>query len=98
MFFCGRRLFEQILLFAGLLMAFNTFVTVIALFVSRNRHPDKVSDLDYRMPLYPLPALLFLAITGWTLVYSASQFPLQVLVVLLALVFGLGLFKWAQGR
>ena len=96
--FLWTSTFEQILLFAGLLMAFNTFVTVIALFVSRNRHPDKVSDLDYRMPLYPLPALLFLAITGWTLVYSASQFPLQVLVVLLALVFGLGLFKWAQGR
>ncbi|EEB78001.1 Amino acid permease superfamily protein [marine gamma proteobacterium HTCC2148] len=96
--FLWTSTFEQILLFAGLLMAFNTFVTVIALFVSRNRHPDKVSDLDYRMPLYPLPALLFLAITGWTLIYSASQFPLQVLVVLLALVFGLGLFKWAQGR
>jgi len=77
--FLWTSTFEQILLFAGVLMATNTFVTVAAVFVSRRRFPRTA----FVMPWYPLPAIVFLSITGWTLAYSAIQFPQQLALVLI---------------
>lgn len=94
--FLWSSTFEQILVFAGLLMATNTFVTVIALFISRLRNPGHVGDKLYRMPFYPLPAVIFLGITGWTVVYSAFSFPTQVGVFVMALIGGWPLYRWAQ--
>ena len=83
--FLWTSTFDQILLFAGVLMATNTFVTVAAVFVSRRRFPRTA----FVMPLYPLPAIVFLFITGWALVFAAMEFPVGLLVVLaiLALAF-----------
>jgi len=88
--------FEQILIFAGLLMAANTFITVVALFISRKRTQGQLDSSLYTMPLYPLPALLFLGITGWTLIYSAVSFPTQVGVFAIALIAGWPVYRWAR--
>jgi APA family basic amino acid/polyamine antiporter len=49
------------------------------------------------MPLYPLPALVFLLITGWTVIYSAAQFPIQAFSVIAFLLIGYPLFaKWQR--
>jgi APA family basic amino acid/polyamine antiporter len=95
--FLWSSTFEQILVFSGLLMATNTLVTVIALFISRFQSPGHVGDNLYRMPFYPLPAIIFLGITGWTVIYSAFSFPTQVGVFLIALIGGWPLYRWAQG-
>ncbi len=95
--FLWSSTFEQILVFAGLLMATNTLVTVIALFISRFRSPGHAGDNLYRMPFYPLPAIIFLGITGWTVIYSAFSFPTQVGVFVIALIGGWPLYRWAQG-
>jgi APA family basic amino acid/polyamine antiporter len=94
--FLWSSTFEQILIFAGLLMAANTFVTVIALFISRRKFRRPLDDSLYQMPLYPLPALIFLGITGWTLAYSAFSFPTQVAVFAAALIAGWPLYRWAR--
>ena len=94
--FLWSSAFEQILIFAGLLMAANTFVTVVALFISRQRQPKAASEDLFRMPLFPLPAIIFLAITGWTLIYSAFSFPTQLGVFLVALCLGWPLYRWAR--
>lgn len=95
--FLWSSTFEQILIFAGLLMAANTFVTVIALFISRQRPVSEPDAGLYRMPLFPLPAVIFLGITGWTLLYSAFSFPAQVGVFAVALMAGWPLYRWARG-
>ena len=95
--FLWSATFEQILIVAGLLMAVNTLVTVAALFISRRRDQGAVETGGFTMPLYPWPALVFLGVTGWTVLYSALAFPNQVLAVAVALLLGVPLYRWARG-
>lgn len=68
--------FQSILVFAGFLTALNSFVTVLGLLVLRRRSPDLARP--FRVPLYPLTPLVYLALTGWTLVYVALSRPAEV--------------------
>lgn len=47
----------------------------------------------FTMPWYPLPALIFLAITGWTVLYTAIQYPVQLLVTAAVIALGYPLFQ-----
>lgn len=78
--------FESILIFAGATMALNTFFAVLGLFVLRWKQPELARP--YRVSLYPLPPLIFLAITGWTLLYTVMQRPLEAWLCLGVLVSG----------
>ena len=92
--FLWTSTFEQILLFAGLVMAANTFFTVVAVFVSRRRRMSLPRDGSiFTMPWYPLPALIFLAITGWTVLYTAIQYPVQLLVTAAVIALGYPFFQ-----
>ena len=70
--------FEQILVFSGATMALNTFATVLGLFVLRWRQP--ALPRPFRVSLYPITPLIFLGITGWTLIYVVLQRPLEALI------------------
>jgi len=70
--------FEQILVFSGATMALNTFATVLGLFVLRWRQPQLARP--FRVTLYPLTPLVFLGITGWTLIYIVAQRPIEALI------------------
>ena len=65
--------FESILVFAGFTLGVNTFFTVLGIFILRRRRPDLARP--YRTPLYPLPPLIFLAVTGWTLMFILKDRP-----------------------
>ncbi|MEQ8860579.1 MAG: amino acid permease [Pseudomonadales bacterium] len=65
--------FESILVFAGFTLGLNTFFSVLGLFVLRWRRPDL--PRPYRVALYPLPPLIFLGFTGWTLGYILLERP-----------------------
>jgi len=93
--FLWTSTFEKILLFSGFVMAANTFITVLAVFVSRRRHPKSNA---FGMPWYPLPAIVFLLITGWTLVYTGMQFPLQVMLATAIIALGYPLFVFSHRR
>ena len=83
--------FESILIFSGATMALNTFFTVLGLFILRRTQPDL--PRPYKTWLYPLPPLLFLGLTGWTLVYTVMQRPLEGLMTLGIIVSG-AVFYW----
>ena len=68
---------EQVLVFAGFTLGVSTFLTVLGVFVLRIREPALVRP--YRIPAFPLPPLIFLAVTGWTLVYIAFERPYESL-------------------
>ena len=78
--------FESILVFAGFTLGINTFVTVLGIFVLRRTQPDL--ERPYRTPLYPLPPLIFLGFTGWTLGYILLQRPEEGLLGLGIIVSG----------
>jgi APA family basic amino acid/polyamine antiporter len=70
--------FEQILIFSGATMALNTFATVLGLFVLRWQRPDITRP--FRVSFYPVTPLIFLGITGWSLVYVVIQRPIEALI------------------
>ena len=59
--------FQSILLFSGALLALNSFAAVLGLLVMRYRQPDL--ERPFRVPFFPLPPLIYLFLTGFSLVY-----------------------------
>jgi APA family basic amino acid/polyamine antiporter len=74
--------FESILVFAGFTLALNSFATVLGIFVLRVRQPHM--HRPYKTFLYPIPPLIYLALTGWTLWFVLVNKPVEGL-------FGLGI-------
>ncbi len=78
--------FDQVLVFAGFTLALNSLLAVAGLFVLRWRKPDL--PRPFKVPLYPIVPLVFLALTIWTLVYVAIERPQEVMVSLALIVSG----------
>jgi len=76
--FIASASFESILVFAGFTLGLNTFFAVLGVFLLRIRQPQLTRP--YRIPLYPLPPLIFLGFTGWTLFYILLERPLEGLM------------------
>ncbi len=74
--------FESILVFAGFTLALNSFATVLGIFVLRLQQPEL--PRPYKTFLYPLPPLIYLSLTGWTLWFVLINRPVEGL-------FGLGI-------
>jgi APA family basic amino acid/polyamine antiporter len=82
MLFILSSTFESILVFAGFTLALNSFATVLGIFILRWKQPNL--DRPYRTFLYPLPPLIYLTLTGWTLWFVLLSRPIEGL-------FGLGI-------
>lgn len=82
MLFILSSTFESILVFAGFTLALNSFATVLGIFILRWKQPGL--ERPYRTFLYPLPPLIYLALTGWTLWFVLLSRPVEGL-------FGLGI-------
>lgn len=74
--------FESVLVFSGFTLALSSFTTVLGIFVLRWKQPDL--PRPYKTFLYPLPPLIYLVLTGWTLTFVLISRPLEGL-------FGLGI-------
>lgn len=70
--------FESILVFSGFTLALNTMLAVAGIFVLRWRDPDR--PRPYRTFMYPLPPLIYLGLTCWTLIYILVQRPAEGLL------------------
>ena len=90
--------FESVLLFAGFTLALISFITVFGIFVLRWRRPEIVRP--YRTFLFPLPPLVYLVLTGWTLWYVLMNRPVEGFFGLGVMASGLvvyGLLRWRAG-
>jgi len=85
-FFVLTQTFETIIVFAGSLLAFNSFLAVLGLFILRLKQPKK--DIPFRVPLYPIVPLVYLAITAFTLVYVVATTPKTALGALILISIG----------
>lgn len=85
--------FESILIFSGATMALNTLFAVFGVFILRRRDakqpmPENSEKQRYRIPFYPLPPILFLIVTAWTLIYIVIERPVEAFVSLALIVSG----------
>ncbi|MEO0973463.1 MAG: amino acid permease [Pseudomonadota bacterium] len=91
--------FEGIIRLAGFTLGLNSFLTVLGVFVLRVRQPEL--PRPYRTAWYPVPPLVYLAITGWTLVYLAVSNVREAAVAGAIIVSGLAFYalsRWVGGR
>jgi len=70
--------FETILVFSSFTMALNTLITVLGVAVLRRKNPTQTRS--YSVPLYPLPMLIYVGITFWTLVFVLFERPVEALI------------------
>lgn len=81
--------FERVLLYSGFVLQLFTFLAVVGLLVLRRRSPRSAG---YVTPLYPLPQLIFLAASAWSMIYLLRTQPLESLLGLLNVAAGLGAY------
>jgi len=89
--------FESVLVFSGFILALNSLVTVLGVFVLRMRQPDL--PRPYRTFGYPLTPLIYLGLTAWTLIFvviNRTQESLMGLGVIIAGLIVYSLFPKQQ--
>jgi APA family basic amino acid/polyamine antiporter len=78
--------FESILIFAGFTLALNSFATVMGVFFLRLKQPN--IKRPYRIQAFPLPPLIYLSLTGWTLYFVIVNRPIEGLFSLAIIASG----------
>ncbi len=86
--------FEAVLTFAGFTLSLFALLTVAGVMRLRRREPDL--ERPFRVPLYPLPPLVFVAISGISLGVVAWERPLTLTGSVV--VAGLGLLLAGRGK
>jgi len=88
--------FDQVLVFAGFTLALNSLLAVGGLFVLRWRQPEL--QRPFRVPLYPVLPLIYLALTIWTLIFVALERPQEVAVSVALIVSGALIYGLSRSR
>lgn len=87
--------FEQIITYIGFILSLSTFLTVLGVFVLRWRKPDL--PRPYRTWGYPVTPIIFLAVTGWMLVFVMRDKPAESLAGLATVLTGLVIYGLDRG-
>jgi len=86
--------FDAVLVFSGFTLAAMSFATVAGLIILRWREPDLARP--YRVTLFPLPPLIYLGLTGWTLIFVLIERPMEALAGLGLMLAGLLMYLGLQ--
>ena len=92
-FFVMTQTFETIIVFAGSLLAFNSLLAILGLFILRRKQGQ---DAPFKVPLYPFVPLVYLAITTFTLLYVGLTQPITVLGAVGLIALGLLFYAAAK--
>ncbi|MGB3546028.1 MAG: amino acid permease [Saprospiraceae bacterium] len=79
--------FEAVLIYSGFVLQLFTLLTVAGLFILRRRGRGGPAAA-WQSPLYPLPQLIFLGFTAWSMIYLLIDKPFESSLGLLNLVAG----------
>lgn len=79
--------FEAVLVFSGFTLALMSFATVFGLIILRISEPGL--DRPYTTNLFPIPPLIYLGLTGWTLYFVLVSKPVEAMFSLALIASGL---------
>lgn len=87
--------FEAIVTYSGFVLSLFTFLTVTGVFIHRHKYPS--ASRPYKTWGYPVVPILFLALTGWTMIFLMKEKTGEALMGLLTLAIG-ALFYWTNRK
>ncbi len=82
--------FKTIVIFAGAMLAFNSFLAVLGVFILRYREPDL--PRPYKTWGYPIVPLIYLALTAFTLFYVVKEEPQKALFGVCVILVGVAFY------
>jgi APA family basic amino acid/polyamine antiporter len=82
--------FERVLVYTQFALLACSFLTVLGVMVLRVRQPDL--PRPFRIPLYPLTPILFLAVSAFAMAYTATVRPAEAVFGALTLLGGLAIY------
>lgn len=82
--------FQSLITYVSFTLNLFTFLTVLGIFILRYRF--RHIETSYKVPLYPLPPLLFLAIILWVLVNICIERPVESAYGLITVAVGLVIY------
>jgi APA family basic amino acid/polyamine antiporter len=88
--------FKQIIYFAGSMLALSSFMTVLGIFLLRYKF--KEIERPYQAFAFPLTPLVYLAITGFTLVFVIRDEPKVGLVGLAVILIGILFYALTRNK
>ena len=90
------RSFELVVIYIQFSLLLCSLLTVVGVIVLRRTHPEL--PRPYRVWAYPLPPLLFGAITLWMMIYLLHAHPVESLCGVATSLIGVGLYFCADRR
>ena len=88
--------FEALIVYSGVALAATSALAVGAVLVLRRREPEL--PRPYRVPLYPLPPLLFIAAASGIVAYALLERPLESLAATGTILLGLPFYVFWSRR
>ena len=88
--------FEAVLVYIQFSLVLCTLLTVLGVVVLRTTHPELARP--YRVWAYPLPPIIFVAVTGWMMIYLVRSRTMESLAGLATAILGLLLYFCAGTR
>jgi APA family basic amino acid/polyamine antiporter len=86
--------FETIIIFAGMILALNSFLAILGVFILRKKEPDL--NRPYRTFGYPFVPAFYLIITFTMIVMAAINEPLNALGSAAIIVVGVFFYKYFE--
>ena len=80
----------------GLILCFFTTLTSIAVIILRYKHPNLTRTI--RVPLYPLPPIIYAVFNIWIMYYVATLKPTQALYCFIFLLIGVIIYYFANKK
>lgn len=88
--------FEAVTTYLGFTLTLSSFLTVLGLFVHRYKYPT--AHRPYRTWGYPITPLIFLGLSVWILVFIFKSNPVESLMGLTTIAFGMPFYWFASQK
>jgi APA family basic amino acid/polyamine antiporter len=86
--------FDAVVNYLMALLQACSLLVAAAVLVWRRRAPE--APRPFRVPLYPWPPLIFIAVTLWVLIFQIRERPIESAAGALTIFVGIALYAWAR--
>jgi APA family basic amino acid/polyamine antiporter len=86
--------FKEIIQYISISLSFFSMLAVFGIFIVRKR----MGVGSFRLPLYPLPPIFFIAVTCWMIYFEFAKNPLVILYSAGTMLSGWAMYKWVSSK